>query len=581
MVLSLDCLPEELLQHVLHYCEPFSTAALERTARRFRGVTSEPTLWRYYCVTQFKYWAPGHELSKRLTAPISSTDWKQLYVTKHTSYRATTRLLNNILRSQAGRIEQIQAITDLGYDAKDALSHNISVGSEAEDHLARRYYARAVLSCLHRNFAIREWENLRRGKVVSLTRALGAFDLFIPESGFGSLEEIVIKLDNVTSLFIENHPQFQQLTCRNKARAIAGFLRANNFNGIEPGRSYHRLEHNFLGVSLNDPAHNSLPLVSAAIYCHVAQKLGLDARPCGFPFHVHVIIMPATGYDVDGHAVEAGMRGGPIYMDPFRSDKETPVTDLQHQLNFLGASAAEQSTFLGKSEVSEIVLRSSKNILNSIQRGSDFDDVHSASVDLASAKYAAVWSSMLLSDPARSIELRHNLPWLMELLAMEFPSDVNLVEHFITPIFNGMAEHDNILESLHVMRAVDGIPREVKKRSAQDGSVRYRIGQVFRHRRYAYRAIITGWDVECGAGEQWMRRMGVDNLRNGRHQSFYHVLVEDRSVRYVAEESIEPLVTEMADLPHSLVAIAGKHFKRWDNDRRVFVSNITDEYPDD
>lgn len=57
--------------------------------------------------------------------------------------------------------------------------------------------------------------------------------------------------------------------------------------------------------------------------------------------------------------------------------------------------------------------------------------------------------------------------------------------------------------------------------------------------------------------------------------------VEDRSVRYVAEESIEPLVTEMADLPHSLVAIAGKHFKRWDNDRRVFVSNITDEYPDD
>ncbi|PYH41160.1 YccV-like-domain-containing protein [Aspergillus saccharolyticus JOP 1030-1] len=581
MVLSLDCLPEELLQHILHYCQPYTTATLEQTARRFRGVTNEPALWRHYCLSNFEFWAPEHELPRRLAAPISGTDWKRLYILKHTSYRATSRLLDSIICSQVGRIQKFQAITDLGFDAKDALSHNLLVRSKADDQLARRYYAGAVLSCLHRSFAIREWAKLRSGEQVSLSRALAAFDLFICESGFGSLEEVISRLDQIIPMLVANYPEVHLKTSRDKARTIARFLRANNLTGIEPGRGYHCLDHNFIGVSLKDPSHNSLPLVSAAIYCHVAQGLGLDARPCGFPFHVHVIVTPPVGFDIDDQEVEAGTRGPPIYMDPFRSDEETPVADLQHQLNFLGASAAEEAMFLGDSEISEIVLRCSKNILNSLQRGSNSRHARSASVDLVSAKYAALWSYILLSDPARPIELRQNLPWLMELLAMEFPADINMVEQFITPLFDGTAEYNHILESLHVMRAVDSIPREIKRRSPQDDRVKYRIGQVCRHRRYAYSAIITGWDVECGAGEQWMRRMEVDRLQDGRHQSFYRVLVDDRSVRYVAEENIEPIITELMDLPHTLVAIAGRYFKRWDSNRRVFVSNIKDEYPDD
>jgi hypothetical protein len=35
-----------------------------------------------------------------------------------------------------------------------------------------------------------EWAKLRRGEPVSLERALGAFDLFIPESGYGDLDEV-------------------------------------------------------------------------------------------------------------------------------------------------------------------------------------------------------------------------------------------------------------------------------------------------------------------------------------------------------------------------------------------------------
>lgn len=57
--------------------------------------------------------------------------------------------------------------------------------------------------------------------------------------------------------------------------------------------------------------------------------------------------------------------------------------------------------------------------------------------------------------------------------------------------------------------------------------------------------------------------------------------VEDRSVRYVAEENIELILPRFTELPQSLTAIAGKHFKRWDEVTRAFVSNVKDEYPDD
>lgn len=49
-------------------------------------------------------------------------------------------------------------------------------------------------------------------------------------------------------------------------------------------------------------------------------------------------------------------------------------------------------------------------------------------------------------------------------------------------------------------------------------------------------------------------------------------------MRYVAEENIETVTPEM---PITLLGLAGKYFKRWDEEKRVFVSNIKDEYPDD
>lgn len=139
MVPSLDYFPEELLHHILCYCPPRSAAALEQTARRFRGVTTNPFLWRYYCLSRFKHWARQHELPAKLASPIPAVDWKSLYILKHLRYRETCRLLDSILANQTGRIEKIRKVIGLGYDAKDALLHNLEIQSSVEDYLARRF----------------------------------------------------------------------------------------------------------------------------------------------------------------------------------------------------------------------------------------------------------------------------------------------------------------------------------------------------------------------------------------------------------------------------------------------------------
>lgn len=57
----------------------------------------------------------------------------------------------------------------------------------------KRYYARALLTCLHRSIAVPEWAKLRRGEPMQLDRALGCFDLFVPESGYGDLDEVSVR----------------------------------------------------------------------------------------------------------------------------------------------------------------------------------------------------------------------------------------------------------------------------------------------------------------------------------------------------------------------------------------------------
>lgn len=139
MTLTLDRLPDEILLSVLCYSPPPSSVALARTARRFRSVTNEPTLWRFYSQAYFNFWHVKHDMPKKLSGPVLLVNWRALYITRHLIDGMVSKLLDSILQTQTGRIEKFRAIIDLGYDAKDTLLRHISVNPEEPDFLARRF----------------------------------------------------------------------------------------------------------------------------------------------------------------------------------------------------------------------------------------------------------------------------------------------------------------------------------------------------------------------------------------------------------------------------------------------------------
>ncbi|EGD78772.1 hemimethylated DNA binding domain-containing protein [Salpingoeca rosetta] len=78
--------------------------------------------------------------------------------------------------------------------------------------------------------------------------------------------------------------------------------------------------------------------------------------------------------------------------------------------------------------------------------------------------------------------------------------------------------------------------------------VKFRVGQVIRHKRYGYRGIIIGWDTFAKAPDGWFEKMGVN--KEHRSDPFYSVLVDtrDRGPRpqttYVWQGNIDVDVTD-------------------------------------
>jgi len=482
-----------------------------------------------------------------------------------------------------------------------------------------RYYSRAVLSSLHRQRAAFEWSKLARNESVTLERALAAFDVFVFHDRnvdgqqvrvpCGDAREYLMcaqveqELDDIAARLLETRKSWQETPTRQKAVLVASYLRDQGLVGMKPDRIYEDLRHNFIGLALKQEEHSSLPLISTAIYCAVAHRLGLNARPCGIPGHVLSMVYPSPGMDLDGRPLTDDAHGCPMFLDPFTSGVELPFDELCRVLHRQGVNPGNYAGHLRPTEDIDTVLRAGRNLVNSVQ---EFWDTHQLNgrplPDPPTAFYGAIWMFMLL-DGRHSLQhlamrqRRQYLPHLITRFETDFPMDAFMLQEYLTPLFDNTEEEMSLRDTLRGVIAEDTMPRDVKNRSQlAPGQVKYRVGQVLRHRRYNYAGVIFGWDVECNATTDWIVRMGVDRLPRGRQQSFYHVLyaiqlpsiaftifanlvrADDHSARYVAEENIK---IEEGDVPFGLLTTAGRYFKRWDQTSRTFVSNVRDEYPDD
>ena len=72
--------------------------------------------------------------------------------------------------------------------------------------------------------------------------------------------------------------------------------------------------------------------------------------------------------------------------------------------------------------------------------------------------------------------------------------------------------------------------------------VRWAIGAIIHHKKYAYRGVIVSFDPCCQADEQWY---GGNRTQPHRDQPWYHVLVDNsETTTYVAEENLELAISK-------------------------------------
>jgi F-box protein 21 len=255
------------------------------------------------------------------------------------------------------------------------------------------------------------------------------------------------------------------------------------------------------------------------------------------------MVFPNGSEDLDGRSVAAeSNHADPMYLDPWRSDAEVPASHLREILSSWGIQPVDFAKYISDTPVSSLVLRTSKNILATVHEfrlsGANITDNEHPTIrlyanpfaDLDNSFYSALWANFLLSDSetdSDAITQHQFVPMLLEKFERFYPMDASLIEQYVCPLFDSTSgAHWQLYEALRIVRAVDQSPKQIKPRDSEaaKAKIKYKVGQVFRHKRYRYIAVITGWDIECGMSSAWIEHNQVDDLSGGRHQSFYHSL---------------------------------------------------------
>lgn len=137
--MSLDELPDEIIQHLLHYVPPEDTlASFQLASRRFARLSNEPLIWKYHCANTFRYWHTDHNFRAKVRLPAARVDWKRLFTLRWSRQTYVSGLFDEVLATKVRRHKRFAQIGELGYDAKDFLLKQCHADDSVEDVLARR-----------------------------------------------------------------------------------------------------------------------------------------------------------------------------------------------------------------------------------------------------------------------------------------------------------------------------------------------------------------------------------------------------------------------------------------------------------
>ncbi|RPB17781.1 hypothetical protein P167DRAFT_601575 [Morchella conica CCBAS932] len=567
---SLLSIPDEVLIDVIRYVPDDDIFNTSRVCKKLYNIINSPLQWKERCL-KLRYWEPKHKIKEKVNNPLPlEVDWKSLFVWKWQVNSRTARLLGEITSSSVHRIPKFHEIGSFDYDAKEYLLDQTKASKDLEDVLARRWYATSALQFLHRRRAVQILRRIATGEDVSIEEGLSYFDLFNMEADESSPEEAAQILDDLASRFISQTPSMSQPSIKERVLALCEFMKQEGFRAAT-SEEYRKLHSAYIGTSLRT-TRAYIPLPYAAIFCSLAKRIGLDAHMCGYPFHVLAIIKEDNGES--------------IYVDPSCSKGDERIRDLNELKNHLQGLGVERMDYLRPSPTQDMIVRTCQNIFQSLRHGINYIGAvegrrHSAALSRCSDMYASLMASILLGRQRGAGGISHEL---LTFMSEDVYMDVCFLEEDILRVAGAnQALRESISRKCTYLRDLDSAAKPPRRRSEEKKAIKYTVGTVFKHKQYGYKAIVFGWTPTCEppGGEAWIQQMKVDNLQGGRHQPFYHSLVQDETERYVAEENILQVNHRADELPSDLCEIAGKYFKRYCEEDGLFVPIDTSAYPED
>lgn len=529
-------LPVEILSLIFHYLSPEENlSSLQLVSRQFNLVANEPLLWRYYCQTYLRYWDPRHGFPTLLEKEVGTVDWKALYCERKFINEIVGELLDEIIQSTAHRLSKIEHVCEFGLDAKDYLLGQMRSGNEADDCLARRYWANTMLDSIHRGMAIDVWYNAAKASWIpgdadvldeegpGLDRCLSAFDMFVLHDQEYDMDWVCDRLDAMATEFRKEYRLFNTWSTRQQALTLVQWLREKKgFLGLPMlmGESdYRNLRNCLIGHALSEDDHSSLPIISCAIFQQVATRLGLQADLVSYPGHVHVSVEPPTCFDADGNPLTPPtLNSGRIYFNPHGSSDEVSKALLRRRLVEVGWQGNPDAV-LESASIPETITRTANNIVATYNMATTLPDTHPSQpslrhlragypdLNLEAAKYAYMWASIMMAGVTTPFWAVQVSTFLSHVLARSYQEDMWIVEKYLRPAYNRWREtQPNVLNNhvterelhyvLNSLRNIDNrVVDTTNRRYTQEIQQRvvYRVGDVFRHKRYGYVGVINGW----------------------------------------------------------------------------------------
>jgi F-box protein 21 len=387
----------------------------------------------------------------------------------------------------------------------------------------------------------------------SLLNALYIIQCFHPNGIFLPLNRL-----NLIGKTLLNDPIFSTLNLHEKCQLILSTMKKENFLPASGGSEYYDLENSFLYSTFNGKP--TIPITLVSVFCALAEECNLIARPIGFPGEVMAQVTQSLNDSV------------PLIISVFESN----IISLE-EINERLADVLDEplKNSLPITPIIELIIRSSRNMINSITRYSTSSSLNSYGL------YAAVSVLKILGGGA----LPFAFDSMMNILKEHFPMDIKFFEML-------SASTITTNDDLRRIRNQDSNPPPIEIKQRTNSLPKFYVGQIFQHKQYDYWGVICGWDLSCTASTLWQTRMGVSSLTRGAAQPFYHILANDSSRRYVAEDNINTLTFNSIENEEEKYSIIknlcatdgiGRQFERVDILNAKFIPNteLSNEYPGD